>query len=50
MPHATLRFSHHSCVFSLIMVGFYTVMGCFLYSPGLQAHLPRISQGCTSAG
>ncbi len=56
MPRATLRFSHHSCVFSLIMVGFYTVMGCFLYSPPdcrrtypvsvrdvpLQADIPRV--------
>ncbi len=49
MPHAPLYFSCHSCVFSLIMVGFYTVMGRFYTFPGLQAHLSCISQVYTSA-
>lgn len=37
--------------FALREVDFYTVTGCFLYSPpGLQAHLSCISQGYASAG
>lgn len=50
MPRELFCFSHHSGVFSLCMVGFYTLMGRFYTFPGLQAHLSCISQGYTSAG